>query len=331
METLMKVMKWIGTILLLLLICFLLGYLMDYQKERITESLLRNHIEKYVGEIEFLESKSELTSKGSYFRVKGYPHSIYSYNDTDVAFYNEKVNSIQINQLYYEEIKEVLENYFKDQEVVFHFTCGLSYLDSSQQIQEILDIDKSLVEKLCVSNSKEANFNILITAVFPSKSCIDLDETSKNLYLFLRDEYAEMNAEVSVYLANANDIGFFEDQKLYEYFSYADKRLTSQDACVRGKMDCLFWNDTCNAVSIKQPEGIMKQLKRKYEEFYGYRFNIVDYSCTKDNKKAVCEYTIERVKNGLTYEGMLEYEDCSSIKEHIETNKDLFKEQMKIK
>lgn len=75
----------------------------------------------------------------------------------------------------------------------------------------------------------------------------------------------------------------------------------------------------------------MKQLKRKYEEFYGYRFNIVDYSCTEENKKAVCSYTIERVKNGMTYEEMLEYEDCSSIKEHIEVNKDSFKEQMKIK
>ena len=321
-------MKWGSVILIVLLSSIFFSYQMG---ESITEFLFRNNVEKYLGEIEFLESKSDLSSKGSYFRVKRYPHTIYSYTHADAVLYHDTVNSIRINELYYEEMKEILERYFDDQEVVFHFNCNLSYSDESQRNQSILDISKTHVEQICMSDPKEAMFSISVTAVFPSEACIDLEEASRDLFILLNDEYEEMNPKVSVHVASANDIYFFEDQRLYEYFSYADKRLTSQNACSHGKLYWLFWNDTCNTVSKKQPEGIMKQLVKKYEEFYGYRFNVVDYLCTEQNDKAVCSYVIERVKNELTYEGVLEYEDCGSIKNHIETNQEMFKEQMKMK
>lgn len=320
--------KWIGAVLL----GFLGGLFFIYQfGDNIADALFRTHMEKYVGEVECLESKSNLSSKGTYFRVKGYPRSLYSYSDLDVFSYQEKVNEVKINGLYYEEIDGLLESYFKDQEVVFHFKSGISYLDLSRRVQGVIDVDKGLIEQMCTSDSKEAAFYVSVTAVFPSESCVDLDETSRDLYLLLRDEYAELDARVTVYLADAKDISFFEDQALWEYFSYGDKRLNAQDACVDGKMDSLFWGMSCNAISKKQPEGIMKQLTKKYEEFYSYRFDMIDYSCSTNNGKTSCSYMVERVKNGLLYEGILEYEDCDSIKDHIKANQRAFKKQMEIK
>lgn len=328
MNKLVTKRKWIGAVLLV----FLGSLFFTYQfGDNIAGALFKRNVEKYVGEIECFDSKSDLSSKGTYFRVKGYPRSLYSYSDSNVFSYQDEVNAVKINELYYEEIEELLEGYFKNQEVVFHFNSGVSYLDLIRRYQDVIDVDKDLVEQMCTSNSKEANFYISVTAVFSSKSCVDLDETSQDLYLLLRDEYAELGARVTVYLASAIDLSFFEDQPLWEYFSYADKRLTAQNACVDGKMDFLFYNASCNAISKRQPEGIMKQLTKKYEEYYGYRFNVVDYSCAEENDKAVCTYTIERVKNGLTYEGMLEYEDCGSIKDHILANKEIFAERMKMK
>ena len=60
-------MKWGSVILIVLLSSIFFSYQMG---ESITEFLFRNNVEKYLGEIEFLESKSDLSSKGSYFRVK---------------------------------------------------------------------------------------------------------------------------------------------------------------------------------------------------------------------------------------------------------------------
>ena len=130
---LLAALKWTGIFFLLILGLFYIEFLVSGKDESITEHLFRNNIEKYVGEIEFLKSKSELSSKGAYFRVEGYPHSIYHYSSNDIFAYHDKVNSIKINELYYKEIKEVLESYFRSQEAVFHFTCNISYSDLNEK------------------------------------------------------------------------------------------------------------------------------------------------------------------------------------------------------
>lgn len=65
--------KWIGAILLVFLGSLFFTYQFD---DNIADALFKCNVEKYVGEIECLDSKSDLSSKGTYFRVKGYPRSL---------------------------------------------------------------------------------------------------------------------------------------------------------------------------------------------------------------------------------------------------------------
>lgn len=352
---LLKVLQWTGAFLLLVFVFLHLDYHMDDDKNHgmyviRNESLYRNLFEKHVGEIEFLESKLESTYKNVYFRVKEYPKSIYSYtlDDKDVRYslvssdyrnqlvqrYYRTINRIKMNELYYDEIEILLEDYFKGQQTVFHFSCGLNHLDYNHKEKGILDIDRKMIEEMCMSESNGVYFSVSVSAVFPSDSSIDLNEMSRDLYLYLRDEYEELHVDVTVHLAKTDDIQFFEDQNMFEYYSRSDKRLSDQDACVNTKMDVQFDRNSypaCSNASTMTSEEIMKELVKKYEEFYRYHFDMMDYSCSSNNGKTSCSYTVERVKNGLIYEGILEYEDCDSIKDHIKLNQRAFKKQMKIK
>ena len=52
---LLTILKWMGIFFLLILGLFYIEFLVNGKDESITEHLFRNNIEKYVGEIEFLE------------------------------------------------------------------------------------------------------------------------------------------------------------------------------------------------------------------------------------------------------------------------------------
>ena len=352
-EKALKVLIWTVVIVLGFLAWTNLEYEMDDRYYGMVivrnELLYKSLFEKHVGKIEIVESKSEIAHKYVHFRLVEYPKTVYSctIDDKDIRYfiavprfrkrriisYHEKINDIKVNQLYYSEFENLLDEYFGEQEVMYHFSVGLGSSFNDED-PGIIEMDRDQVEQICTSDSTNYRLSIAVRAVFPNTSTIDLDEVSRDLYLYLRDTYEEMGATVTVYLAKTEDIAFFEDQDIYEYISYSDKRFIESDACLSSKLSVQFSNG-CDAEGEEKAkedsEGIINQLVEKYEEFYCYDFEIKDYACSVKGNKAVCSYTIERVKNGLNYEGVLEYENCSSIRAHIQGHKEEFKNQMHLK
>ena len=161
---------------------------------------------------------------------------------------------------------------------------------------------------------------------------MNTEQIARDIFLLLNDHFDSLDCIPHVLTAKAEDIYYFEDQSIVEYYSYGDQRLSQQNGYVEGKIWSEFDNpDDCFAVSKDNTEGIMKLLLNKYEEYYQRVFEIKDYTCSVIDDEAICSYTIERVKNGLTYEGILEYKDCDSIRNHIRDHEDEFKDQMNLK
>ncbi len=133
-------LKWIGIILMILLVMISLNY----------ENIVIYRLKKQIGEIEIIESKSEIAGKNLYLQIENYPRVFFSYPlQYSTGYSNHQLmQSIHVCKLFYDEIETLLEDYFGDQEVVFQFGCGISSFQRNEEI-DLLDANKEMIEQLC--------------------------------------------------------------------------------------------------------------------------------------------------------------------------------------